>query len=352
MKNELQRRIFGTTREGTPVEILDLVCGKLSCSILTFGAAVQALWVPDREGVPVDVVLGYDTLEAYETQGGYLGAVVGRYGNRIARGRFTLQGKEYSLAVNNGVNHLHGGRVGFSHRVWKVEELAGNRAVLSLDSPAGEEGYPGRLAVRVSYTLTEDGLEVRYQATADEDTPCNLTNHSYFNLSGQGSGSAMEQCVTLFAQKYVPTDETSIPLGEFAPVEGTPMDFRTATPIGERVEEPFVQLCQAKGYDHSYVIDGAPGTLRAAAEAFSVRTGIRMRVETTSPGVQFYSGNYLTERSGKGGARYAARHGFCMETQFFPDSPNQPAFPCAILKAGESFDETTRFLFSAERAIK
>ena len=348
MKNELQRKKFGTTKEGTPVEILKLVNGRLSCSILTFGAAIQALCVPDREGNPVDVVLGYDTLMDYESQDGYLGAVVGRYGNRIARGRFILQGKEYSLAVNNGVNHLHGGKVGFSHRVWNVEELTENRVVLSLDSPAGEEGYPGLLAVRVTYTLTEDGLEVRYQATADQDTPCNLTNHSYFNLSGQDSGSAMEQCVTFFAQKYVPTDETSIPLGEFVPVEGTPMDFRSSTPIGERVEEPFAQLRQAKGYDHSYVVDGTPGTLRAAAEAFSTRTGIRMRVETTSPGVQFYSGNYLTERSGKGGARYAARYGFCMETQFFPDSPNQSAFPSAILKAGESFDQTTRFLFSAE----
>ena len=294
MKNELQRKKFGTTKEGTPVEILKLVNGRLSCSILTFGAAIQALCVPDREGNPVDVVLGYDTLMDYESQDGYLGAVVGRYGNRIARGRFILQGKEYSLAVNNGVNHLHGGKVGFSHRVWNVEELTENRVVLSLDSPAGEEGYPGRLAVRVTYTLTEDGLEVRYQATADQDTPCNLTNHSYFNLSGQDSGSAMEQCVTFFAQKYVPTDETSIPLGEFVPVEGTPMDFRSSTPIGERVEEPFAQLRQAKGYDHSYVVDGTPGTLRAAAEAFSTRTGIRMRVETTSPGVQFYSGNYLT----------------------------------------------------------
>lgn len=348
MKKESQRRIFGTTQEGTPVEILTLVCGKLSCSILTFGATLQALYVPDREGNLVDVVLGYDTLEDYETQDGYLGAVVGRYGNRIAKGKFILQGKEYNLAVNNGVNHLHGGKVGFSHRVWKVEELSGNRVVLSLDSPAGEEGYPGRLTVRVAYTLTEKGLELRYQAATDQDTPCNLTNHSYFNLSGQNSGSAMEQSVTLFARQYVPTDKTSIPLGEFAPVGDTPMDFSTPTPIGKRVDEPFQQLLQAKGYDHSYVIDGPAGVLRKAAEAFSDRTGIQMRVETTSPGVQFYSGNYLTKRSGKGGARYDARYGFCMETQFFPDSPNQPTFPSAILKAGESFDQIAQFLFSVE----
>lgn len=347
--NEPKRRLFGTTPTGEPVELLTLECGKLSCSILTFGAAIQSLIVPDRAGDRVDVALGYDTLEEYMTQGGYLGAVVGRYGNRIAKGRFTLHDKEYTLAVNNnGVNHLHGGNVGFSHRVWKVEELTGSRAVLSLDSPDGEEGYPGHLTARITYTLTEEGLELHYEAVTDRDTPCNLTNHNYFNLSGHASGSAMDQVVTIFAQKYIPTDATSIPLGEMAPVEGTPMDFRTPRAIGERVEEPFLQLQQAKGYDHSYVIDGQQGTLRPAAMAFSAKTGIHMTAETTLPGMQFYSANYLTERKGKGGALYAPHHAFCLETQFFPDSPNQPAFPSAILKAGERFDHTTRFLFSAE----
>lgn len=345
MKSRPSRCAFGNTAAGIPVELLELRCGKLSCTILTFGATIQSLCVPDREGKPVDVVLGYDTLAEYEGQDGYLGAVVGRYGNRIAKGRFTLRGKEYHLAVNNGVNHLHGGNVGFSHRVWRVEELTGNRVILSLDSPSGEEGYPGRLTAKVVYTLTEEGLELRYQAVSDQNTPCNLTNHSYFNLSGQGSGPVSEQLVTIFAREYVPTDETSIPLGAFAPVEGTPMDFRISSPIGKRVDEPFPQLIMAKGYDHSYRIDGEPGTLRPAVEAWSSRTGIRLRVETTLPGMQFYSANYLTQRTGKGGAQYAPRHGFCMETQFFPDSPNQPAFPSAILKAGDSFDHTTRFLF-------
>lgn len=347
--SEPKRRLFGTTPAGEPVELLRLECGALSCSILTFGAAIQSLIVPDRTGNRVDVALGYDTLEEYMTQGGYLGAVVGRYGNRIAKGRFSLNGKEYTLAVNNnGVNHLHGGNVGFSHRVWKVEELTGSRAVLSLDSPEGEEGYPGHLSARITYTLTGEGLELHYEAVTDRDTPCNLTNHNYFNLSGHGSGSALDQVVTIFAQKYIPTDETSIPLGEMAPVEGTPMDFRIPRAIGERVEEPFLQLQQARGYDHSYVIDGLQGTLRPAAEAVSSQTGIRLRAETTLPGMQFYSANYLTERKGKGGTLYAPRHAFCLETQFFPDSPNQPAFPSTILKAGERFDHTTRFLFSAE----
>lgn len=347
--SEPKRRLFGTTPAGEPVELLCLECGALSCSILTFGAAIQSLMVPDREGNRVDVALGYDTLEEYMTQGGYLGAVVGRYGNRIAKGRFILHDKEYTLAVNNnGINHLHGGNVGFSHRVWKVEELTESRAVLSLDSPDGEEGYPGHLSVRITYTLTGAGLELHYEAVTDRDTPCNLTNHSYFNLSGHASGPALDQTVAIFAQKYIPTDEASIPLGEMAPVEGTPMDFREPRAIGERVDQSFLQLQQAKGYDHSYVIDGPQGTLRPAATVQSAQTGIRMTVETTLPGMQFYSANYLTERKGKGGALYAPRYAFCLETQFFPDSPNQPAFPSAILKAGEKFDHTTRFLFSTE----
>ncbi len=346
--NGTKRRLFGTTPAGEKVELLCLEQGNVSCSILTFGAIIQSLVVPDREGKQVDVALGYDTLEEYIAQDGYLGAVVGRYGNRIAKGRFTLHGKEYTLTVNNGVNHLHGGTVGFSHRVWVVEELTGDRAVLSLDSPDGEEGYPGRLSVRVTYTLTGEGLELHYEAVADRDTPCNLTNHSYFNLSGHDSGSALDQVATLFAQRYVPIDETSIPLGELAAVEGTPMDFRTPTVIGARINEPFIQLLRAKGYDHSYVVDGTPGTLRKAAIITSPRTGIRLRAETTMPGVQLYSANYLTERKGKGEALYAPRCAFCLETQFFPDSPNQPAFPSAILKAGEKFDHTTRFLFSTE----
>lgn len=343
-----ERKPFGTTPEGEVVELLRLRAGELSCGVLTFGAALQSLTVPDQDGAPTDVVLGYDTLEEYAAQDAYLGAVVGRFANRIAKGRFTLGGREYALAVNNGPNHLHGGIKGFSYRVWTVEELTADKAVLTLDSPDGEEGYPGHMTVRVTYTLTGEGLTLHYEAQSDRDTPCNLTNHAYFNLSGHDAGDAGDHVARLFAHQYIPTDETSIPLGQFAPVAGTPMDFLSPTPLGARVDDGFDQLVMAKGYDHSYVVDGEPGALRPAAEVVSPKTGIKLTVETTLPGVQLYTANYLSDRAGKGGARYAPRHAFCLETQFFPDSPNQPAFPSAVLKAGERFDHTTRFLFAVE----
>lgn len=343
---ERSRKPFGVTRSGETVELLQLRAGELSCKLLTFGATLQSLTVPGRDGAMVDVVLGYDTLEEYMTQDAYLGAVVGRFANRIAKGRFTLNGREYALAVNNGPNHLHGGIKGFSYRVWTVEELTANRAVLTLNSPDGEEGYPGHMTVRVTYTLTGEGLTLHYEAQSDEDTPCNLTNHAYFNLSGHSAGDAGDHVAKLFAHQYIPTDDVSIPLGELAAVAGTPMDFTAPTPLGARVDDGFEQLVTAKGYDHSYAVDGSMGVLRPAAEVVSPKTGIKLTVETTLPGVQLYTANYLSDRAGKGGVGYAPRHAFCLETQFFPDSPNQPAFPSAILKAGERFDHTTRFLFS------
>ena len=340
------RRPFGTAPSGEAVELLTLSSGAISCEILTFGATLRALTVPDRVGNPVDVALGYETLEEYHSQDAYLGAVVGRYANRIAKGRFTLNGQDYTLAVNNGPNHLHGGIVGFSYKVWAVEELTQTRAVLTLDSPHMEEGYPGNLRVKVTYTLDDHALTLRYQAECDRDTPCNLTNHAYFNLGGQGSGSVLEQEITLFASHYTPTDPDSIPTGEVASVEGTPMDLRTPTPMGAHIEEPFVQLVQARGYDHNYVVDGQVGTQRPAARVYCRETGIEMTAETTLPGVQLYTANYLDKgRRGKNGAVYAPRHAFCLETQFFPDSPNQPSFPTTILKAGAQFDHTTRFSF-------
>lgn len=344
--NGPEREPFGMTPEGEKVELLRLRAGGLSCAILTFGATLQSLSVPGRDGKPVDVVLGYDTLEEYMTQDAYLGAVVGRFANRIAKGRFTLNGKEYTLAVNNGPNHLHGGVKGFSYRVWTVEELTADKAVLTLDSPDGEEGYPGHVTVRVTCTLTGEGLTLHYEAWTDGDTPLNLTNHAYFNLSGHHAGSVGDHVATLFAAEYIPTDDTSIPLGRPAAVRGTPMDFTSPAPLGERVDDSFEQLALARGYDHSYVVDGEAGVLRPAAEVVSPKTGIKLMVQTTLPGVQLYTANYLSDRAGKGGARYAPRHAFCLETQFFPDSPNRPAFPSAILKAGERFDHTTCFLFS------
>ena len=343
------RRPFGTTRSGEPVELLTLDNGRLSCQILTFGATLRTLSVPSRDGAQRDVVLGYDTLLEYETQDGYLGAVVGRYANRIARGHFSLNGKEYTLACNNGPNHLHGGVVGFSYRVWTVEELTGKRAVLSLISPDGEEGYPGHLQIRVTYQLEGDSLTLRYHSVCDQDTVCNLTNHSYFNLNGQGSGPVLEQEITLFAQSYTPADATSIPTGAIELVEGTPMDLRSPTPLGLHINEPFPQLELGHGYDHNFVVDGPAGTLRPAARAHSPASGITMEVETTLPGVQLYTANFLDDgRHGKEGTVYGPRHAFCLETQFFPDSPNHPQFPSCLLKAGQKREDVTRFIFRVE----
>ena len=340
-------RPFGRTPGGDPVHLITLDNDVLSCQIITFGAALRTLSVPGRGGTPVDVVLGYDTVEEYAALDGYLGAVVGRYANRIAGGRFSLHGEEYTLAVNDGANHLHGGAVGFSHRVWQVEGFRPDRAVLTLESPDGEEGYPGNLSVRVTYRLEGSALSICYEAVTDKDTVCNLTNHSYFNLSGHGFGPVLDQTIALFADHYTPTDEGSIPYGSILPVADTPMDLRIPTPIGARIREEFPQLIQARGYDHNYVLRSGKGPLRPAALAFSPATGISMGVHTTLPGLQFYTANFLNEgRPGKDGRTYGPRSGFCLETQFFPNSPNCPTFPSPLLRPGEKFHHETVFSFS------
>lgn len=339
---------FGVTKSGEEVRELTLDNGVLTARVLTFGGVLRALTVPGKDG-PVDVVLGYDTVAEYEEGTGYFGALVGRFANRIAKGRFTLDGKEYTLACNDGPNHLHGGNVGWSHRIWTVAEASGDRAVLTLDSPDGEEGYPGHVQVKVTYALEDSALSIHYEAVTDRDTPCNLTNHSYFNLSGQGSGTVLDQELKLYCSAYTPTDNTSIPLGTIDPVEGTPMDLRQPTPIGAHIDEPFQQLVWGHGYDHNFVVDGQPGVMRPAAEARSRATGVVMEVETDCPGVQLYTANFVEDgRKGKGGARYGFRHAFCLETQHFPDTPNQLAFPSCTLKAGARYDQTTRFRFSVE----
>lgn len=341
---------FGVMPDGTAVELYTLTAGALSCDVITFGGSLQSLRVPDRTGRPVDVLLGFDTLEPYRTHGKSLGALVGRYANRIGGARFTLNGKTYPLAANNnGVNHLHGGLVGYNQRVWTVEKATDSSLTLSLFSPDGEEGYPGNLTVRVTYTLTEEGLTIAYRAECDRDTVCNLTNHAYFNLSGHGSGPVLDQTIQLLADRYTPTDPLSIPTGEIAPVEGTPMDLREPTPIGARIGEDFPQLRQAGGYDHNWIPGGEPGSLRPIARAASAVTGISMEVLSTLPGVQFYTGNYLDGcPAGKGGAAYGDRWGFCLETQFYPDSPNHANFPSCVLRAGEVFDHTAAFRFTAK----
>ena len=337
---------FGTAPNGEGVFLVKLDNGVIACEIITYGAAIRALTVPDRNGNPVDVALGYDTLEEYIRHDGYLGATIGRFANRIAHGQFRLNGRNYTLATNNGSNHLHGGLQGFSHRCWHISQCDNHAVTLTLSSADGEEGYPGRLECSVQFKLEDRSLIVRYHATSDQDTPCNLTNHSYFNLAGHDSGSVLNQTIQLLAEHYTPGNEESIPFGTIEPVANTPMDLRTPTPIGAHIQDDFDQLNYARGYDHNYVVGREIGMLRPIAQAYAPTTGITLQVETTLPGVHFYTANYLPQgRTGKGGCLYGPRHGFCLETQFYPDAPNQPAFPSAVLKAGADYTHCTVFRF-------
>lgn len=338
--------LFGHLPNGAPVEELTLRDGACSCQIITYGGAVRTLTVPDRAGRPVDVVLGFDTLEDYLSQDKYIGALVGRYANRIGGSRFSLDGQDFPLAANDAANHLHGGLVGFDKQLWQVEELTDRRAVLSLTSPDGQEGYPGTLKVTVTYSLQDSALSIEYRAVSDKATVCSLTNHSYFNLSGHSSGRVEEQYIQLLPSRYTPCAPGSIPTGQILPVEGTPMDLRTAQPIGRQIGQPFEQLLLAGGYDHNWAADRWDGTLRPIAQAWSPRTGIAMETLTTLPGVQFYTGNFLAGCPlGKGGAPYGDRHAFCLETQYFPDAPNQPAFPSPILRPGQEHRSQTVYRF-------
>jgi len=337
---------FGKTPKGETIHLIRLQNGKLYCEIIAFGATLRVLQVPDRNGKPVDIVLGYDTPDQYLSEEGYLGATVGRFANRIAKGSFTLNGQRYSLPINNGNNHLHGGTEGFSHRVWEIQSVTEDAVILCLTSPDGDQGYPGTLKATAEYILRDNTLTIRHTAISDKDTICSLTNHSYFNLSGHNSGSAMDQKIKLLANEFTPSDAESIPLGTILPVEGTPMDLRELQPIHSHINEPYPQLLQAKGYDHNYIVKGACGVLRPAAIATSDLTGITMEVDTTMPGIQLYTANFVNEgRIGKGNCTYGPRHAFCLETQYYPDAINHPNFPSPILKAGELYAHKTVFRF-------
>ena len=321
--------------------------------ITNYGGIVMSLKVPDRNGKFADVVLGLPTAQDYMNKNDpYLGAIIGRYGNRIAKGRFTLNGVEYKLAVNNGENHLHGGIKGFDKVVWtgrKIRTKDGPAVVLTYLSKDGEEGYPGNLRVRVVYTLTEKNeLKIDYSATTDKDTVLNLTHHSYFNLAGEGNGDILNHQLTINADRFVPTDSGSIPTGELRNVSGTPFDFLTSTAIGARINQDDEQLKLGNGYDHTFVINGTPGTLRHAATAREASSGRVMEVWTTEPGIQFYSGNHLNGAAdGKQGTSYEPSSGLCLETQHFPDSPNHGNFPNTVLKAGHTYNSATIYKFSA-----
>ena len=281
------------------------------------------------------------------TGGCYFGATVGRVANRIADGNFELNGKTYSLPGNDGNNHHHGGPFGFSHRVWDIRNVSSDSVTLSLDSCDGDQGYPGNMRVTAEYTLRENALVVHHTATTDADTLCSLTNHSYFNLSGHDTGSVLDQNILLFAHEYTPSNAEGIPFGTIETVENTAMDLRELLPIGTHIQDPYQQLIQAGGYDHNYVVNGLSGSLRSAAMALSDLTGISMQVETTMPGIHFYTANYIrTGHTGKGGCKYGPRHGFCLETQFYPDSIHHSLFPSPVLKAGKKYDNTTVFTFT------
>ena len=342
---------FGTTEDGHAAQLYTLTNAQgMRVAITNYGGIVTSLWVPDRDGSLGDVVLGYDRLEGYLEASPYFGAIVGRYGNRIANGRFTLDDVEYSLAVNNGANHLHGGIIGFDKVVWDAAPFVGQDEVglrLSYTSVDGEEGYPGNLNVTVTYALTNaNELRVDYLTATDQATVANLTHHGYFNLAGHDSGDILGHELVLDADRFTPVDESLIPTGELRDVTGTPMDFRTPFAIGERIDDEYEQIGFGAGYDHNWVLNGAAGTLRLAARVNEPTTGRVMEVLTTEPGVQFYTGNFLDGSNiGKGGVTYALRNGFCLETQHFPDSPNQPEFPSTVLRPGQSYQSTTVFRF-------
>jgi aldose 1-epimerase len=350
-KTSVTKQPFGKMPDGTAVEIFTLSDGPIEARIMTYGGIVVSLKVPDREGKADDVVLGFDNLDGYVANsngqhGAFIGAVIGRYANRIAHGSFVLDGKRYSLPLNNGANSLHGGPHGFNNVVWRAVPID-NGVQLSHLSKDGDAGYPGNLKTVVSYTLIGRDLRIEYSATTDKDTVLNLTSHAYFNLAGQGKGDILNHELTLHASRFTPVDSELIPTGELKSVDGTPFDFRKPFKVGQRIDADDEQLHLGRGYDHNFVLDSSNGSLAEAAEVYEPSTGRLMRVSTTEPAIQLYTGNFLDGSiKGKGGVLYQRRSALCLETQRFPDSPNHANFPSTELKPGEKFHSTTVYSFS------
>jgi aldose 1-epimerase len=349
----VQRAEFGKTKDGRLVELYALKNRHgMVAKVTTYGATLIELNVPDRNGQVADVVLGWDKLAPYLGEEPYFGATVGRVANRIAKGTFTLNGKTCKLATNNGPNHLHGGLKGFDKVVWQAEvqpSSAGPSVRFTYHSPNGEEGYPGNLTASVTYTLTDQNeVKLDYAATTDAPTPVNLTNHSYFNLAGEGSGTILAHELQIEADSFTPVDDTLIPTGEIKPVKGTPMDFTTVTPIGARIDQ--VPGAPPGGYDHNYVLRGSKLSLVLAAKVYELKTGRVMEVLTTEPGLQFYSGNFLDGTlKNRNGVPYQKHDGFCLETQHFPDSVNHPGFPSMILTPDRTYRSETIYRFSTRK---
>ncbi len=347
----MTRSPFGTLPTGEAVEAFTLTnANGMEVKAITYGGIITSLKVPDKAGQLGDVVLGYDTLQGYLDKSPFFGCIVGRYGNRIGKGTFTIDGTAYALPINNGANHLHGGPQGLDKKVWTAEPFERPDAVgvvFTHTSPDGDMGYPGTLAVTVTYTLTNDNtLRFDYAATTDKATPVNLTQHTYFNLAGAGAGDVLGHEIEIAADRYTPVDSGLIPTGELAPVEGTPFDFRTATAIGARIDADHPQIKAGGGYDHNLVFARGGSGTDAVVKVHEPTTGRTMTVATTQPGVQFYTGNFLDGTiTGKGGKVYPRRSGFCLETQHFPDSPNKPEFPSTILRPGETYRQSTAYTF-------
>ena len=348
----IKRRDFGKTNDGEPVELYTLTNKNgVVAKVMTYGAILTELHVPDKNGKDADIVLGFDNLDQYLKGHPFFGAIAGRYANRIAKGQFELDGQTYHLPINNGPNTLHGGTKGFDKYVWKAEPKENGDNVslgLSMTSPDGDQGFPGTLNVTVTYTLSNDNsLKLDYVATTDKDTVVNLTNHSYFNLAGENSGTIESQIMQINADRYTPVDATQIPTGQIAPVKETVFDFTKPMAIGARINE--VPGGPPTGYDHNYVLNSTDGSLALAVRAKDPKSGRVMEVWTTQPGVQFYTGNFLDGKiTGIGGSKYQIHDAFCLETQHFPDSPNHPTFPTTELKPGQTYHQVTMFKFSAE----
>ena len=347
--------LFGSMPDGTAIKAFTLTnAGGAEVRVITYGAIIVSIKVPDRGGRVADVVIGHDTLDGYLTRSRFFGALVGRYGNRIGGAQFTLDGHTYTLAKNNGPNHLHGGTKGFDKFLWQGsinKDARGPSVSFIRTSPDGEEGYPGNLVSRVTYTLSDKNeLILDYHATTDKPTIVNLTNHSYFNLAGEGSGDILAHRVTVDADSYTPVDAGSIPTGEIASVAGTPFDFRQETPIGARIDADHEQLRIGTGYDHNFVLRKSGAGLSHAVRVVDPSSGRTMDVSTTEPGVQFYTGNKLDgSYNGKAGHGYGKRSAFCLETQHFPDSPNKPNFPSTVLRPGQEYRSTTIYAFGVSR---
>ncbi len=350
----MKKTLFGKLPDGREVDQYTLTNASGSqVKIINYGAAVTSIIVPDRHGKYEDIVLGYDSLRGYLNDKSYFGAIVGRFGNRIAKGRFQLDGKDYQVTVNDGENHLHGGKIGFNKVLWNTQ-IVKNSAEPTLEltyiSPNGEEGYPGQVTLTVRYTLTNNNeLRIDYKGTTDQTTILNPTHHSYFNLTGSFTQTILNHMLTIEADAFTPVDKGLIPTGQIADVTNTPMDFRTATAVGAHINEPYEQLLFGRGYDHNWVLRNYDGKVRKVAELYEPVSGRLMTVFSDQPGMQFYSGNFLDGTvTGKNGIVYQKRTGLCLETQCYPDSPNQPGFPSVIITPGDTYQQTTIYRFSTK----